>query len=217
MDQGCHPYPSRDASLTARGASLNLIPIPNPFKILPLGMMFRFGNYNNLKCGRGGFGVRACPLKAPLVKHCTSKKAQSGRTAAQRGRTAAQRGRTAVQLLFLQLDTFWWEQHSAGSISSAGTKVLLATRSSGHFLCKRLSHLHCSAPGLALVTLFARIHDNAPSVNGNCCATASLTFQNIALSTPFCWQHISAGATLAPFLVYASWQAVGCFTARACF
>ena len=122
MDQGCHPYPSRDASLTAKGASLNLIPIPNPFKILSLGMMFRFGNYNNLKCGRGGFGVRACPLKAPLVKHCTSKKAQSGRTAAQRGRTAAQRGRTAVQLLFLPLDRFWWEQHSAGSISSAGRK-----------------------------------------------------------------------------------------------
>ena len=127
------------------------------------------------------------------------------------------KGRAAVQLLFLLLDTFLWEQHSAGSISSAGTKVLLATRSSGHFLCKRLSHLHCSAPGLALVTLFARIHDNAPSVNGNCCATASLTFQNIALSIPFCWQHISAGATLAPFLVYASWQAVECFTARACF
>ena len=39
---------------------------------MPLGTMFHFGNYNNLKCGRGGFGVWACPLKAPLVKHCTS-------------------------------------------------------------------------------------------------------------------------------------------------
>ena len=38
--------------------------------------MFHFGNYNNLKCGRGGFGVWACPLKASLVKHCTSKAAQ---------------------------------------------------------------------------------------------------------------------------------------------
>ena len=159
MDQGCHPYPSRDASLTARGASLNLIPIPNPFKILSLGMMFRFGNYNNLKCGRGGFGVRACPLKAPLVKHCTSKKAQSGRTAAQRGRTAAQRGRTAVQLLFLPLDTFWWEQHSAGSISfSVSCFSYSWTRSGGNSIL----HIFCWYESLAGNALFWTLSVQAP-------------------------------------------------------
>ena len=49
---------------------------------------------------------------------------------------------------------------------------------------KRTDNLN--AAGLALVTLFARIHDNAPEVNGNCCATAFLTLQNTTLTTPLC-------------------------------
>ena len=36
---------------------------------------------------------------------------------------------------------------------------------------------------LALVILFARIHDNAPRVNGDCCATAALSSKHCADST----------------------------------